>query len=89
MDEKDGVPRAVVERGGAFETARVAKVTPSTLRLTGGWPEGGFAKAATLVVGALEVQTRVLESGAGYVLLGPLTATTWPADLQRALSPRS
>jgi hypothetical protein len=75
----------VVRRGTRFETARVAKAGPAEVWLAGGWPEGGFADTATILVGESEIEARVLRSARGEVALAPLAATGWPADVRLAL----
>jgi hypothetical protein len=80
------IRRVVVQRGNSFETAQVADVGPSHVRLKGGWPEGGFGSTATLVLDDLEVEGRVASSEAGEVTLRPLTPGPWPARVLRALN---
>jgi hypothetical protein len=81
----DDTRRVVVQRGARFETANVVEAGPSHVRLKGGWPEGGFGPTAVLIVGGVEVETRVSESAAGEATLRPAGLGPWPPRILREL----
>jgi hypothetical protein len=76
----------VLQRGGVYETAEVEELRPSHLKVRGGWPKGGFASTALLVLGELEIQTEVTELDGGSVILRPPVPGKWPVPVQRALA---